>query len=329
MLKNLLLTILLSLIFTIISGILVLPLLRKFKAGQTILNYVAEHREKNGTPTLGGLFFIIPAVIVFCIFFGFNRRSSAVALSIGLAYLIVGFIDDFIKIKFRKNEGLKAYQKILFQLTIAVFSGLFCYLNGITTLYLPFSNKTIEVGLLIIPLSTFIFLAITNGVNLTDGLDSLASGVSFFYLLFLIMLIYAENFLLSTNYINQEESKGLILLSSSLMGGILGFLAFNVPKAKVFMGDTGSLSLGGFLGAISIFSSNSLFIPLLGIAFVISCLSVIIQVLYFKKTKGKRIFLMSPYHHHLQMKGYTETQISYFYSLLTCIMGLTLVIFYL
>ena len=113
------------------------------------------------------------------------------------------------------------------------------------------------------------------------------------------------------------------------MGGILGFLAFNVPKAKVFMGDTGSLSLGGFLGAISIFSSNSLFIPLLGIAFVISCLSVIIQVLYFKKTKGKRIFLMSPYHHHLQMKGYTETQISYFYSLLTCIMGLTLVIFYL
>ena len=329
MLKIFLLVILFSIGLTIICGGMAIPILKRLKAGQTILQYVKTHKEKNGTPTMGGLFFILPSVLVFLIFNGFSTRISIVALSIGLAYLVVGFIDDFIKIKFRKNEGLKPYQKIVFQLSIAILSGVFCYYNGLTFVYIPFIKTTLYLSWGIIPFSALIFLAITNSVNLTDGLDGLASSTSLTYLIFMCLLIFVETITFGYMYINKNEYHSLMLLSFSLMGGLLGFLLFNVNKAKVFMGDTGSLSLGGFIGAISIFSSNSFFIPILGIMFVLSSVSVIIQVIYFKFTKGKRIFLMSPYHHHLQLKGLSESQISYIYSIITCIMGISIVIFYL
>lgn len=329
MLKIFLLVILFSLGLTIICGVISIPLLKKLKVGQKILHYVKTHKEKNGTPTMGGLFFVLPSALVFLIFNGFSTRISIVALSIGLAYLVVGFIDDFIKIKFRKNEGLKPYQKIIFQLAIAILSGFFCFHNGLTFVYIPFIKGAIQLDWGIIPFSALIFLAITNSVNLTDGLDGLASSTSLTYLIFICLLIYVETITFGYMYIDKNEYHSLMLLSFSLIGGLLGFLLFNVNKAKVFMGDTGSLSLGGFIGAISIFSSNSLFIPILGIVFVFSSVSVIIQVIYFKITKGKRIFLMSPYHHHLQLKGLSESQVSYIYSMITCIMGITVVIFYL
>lgn len=329
MIRTLLLALLLCLIFSFITGLITIPLLRKFKVGQTVLKYVTVHQNKNGTPTMGGLFFILPSIIIFFVLFGFENRIATVCVVIGLAYLIVGFIDDFIKIKSNKNEGLKPYQKIIFQLAIAVLSGIFCYKNSITYLYLPFVKKTIDVGVFIIPFSAFIFLAITNSVNLTDGLDGLASSVSVVYLFFIASLIYVETKTFSKLYVLDSEYQSLMGLGFSLIGGNLAFLLFNQPKARVFMGDTGSLSLGGFLGVISIFSSNSLFIPLLGVVFVLSSVSVIIQVVYFKLTNGKRVFLMSPFHHHLQLKGFSESQISYYYSIVTCIMGVLLIIFYL
>lgn len=326
--KVYLLTIILSLILTFLCGLFAIPMLKKIKAGQTVLKYVKTHKGKNGTPTMGGLFFILPAIFIFYLMGGEGGRMALIAVTIGFAFMCVGFIDDYLKIKYKKNEGLKAYQKILFQSGIALLSGIFSYRNGISYFYIPFFKTSVNLGWWTIPFAFFVFIAITNSVNLTDGIDGLASSVSLVYLIFICILIICEGRIFEYMYLRPEEYEKLILLSCSLIGGILGFLIFNTNKAKVFMGDTGSLALGGFIGAISIFSSNSFFIPLLGIAFVFSSVSVIIQVIHFKRTK-ERVFLMSPYHHHLQMKGYTEGQICFYYSLITCIVGILLVIFYL
>ncbi len=326
--KGLILALICSLFLTILSGLFALPLLIKLKVGQPILHYVKTHKNKSGTPTMGGLFFILPSTLIFIIFGGLKNNLSVVCLSIGLAYLIVGFLDDFIKIKFNKNEGLKPYQKIIFQIAIAIMAGVYGYKNGFSTFYVPFLLTQVNVGIFAIPIITIIFLAITNSVNLTDGLDGLAGQVSLVYFVFLIILMSVQYQSSNIIYISLEQYHGLTLLSASLIGAILGFLLFNVSKAKVFMGDTGSLSLGGFIGAISIFSLNSFFIPILGIMFVLSSISVIIQVLYFKKTK-KRVFLMAPIHHHFQLKGYSETQIGYVYALTTAVFGMFAVLPYL
>ncbi len=326
--KSLVLAVICSFFLTVISGVFALPILRKLKVGQPILHYVKTHKNKSGTPTMGGLFFILPSALIFIIFGGLKSRLAIVCLSIGLAYLIVGFLDDFIKIKYNKNQGLKAYQKVIFQIAIAIMAGVYGYKNGFSVFYVPFLMIEINVGIFAIPIITLIFLAITNSVNLTDGLDGLAGQVSLVYLIFLVVLMTVQYQTLSIIHISLEQYYGLTLLSSTLVGGIMGFLLFNISKAKVFMGDTGSLSLGGFIGAISIFSLNTFYIPFLGIMFVISSISVIIQVLYFKKTK-KRVFLMAPIHHHFQLKGYSETQIGYAYALITAVFGMLAVLPYL
>ena len=326
--KRLLLAFIVAVALSVLSGLITIPLLKKLKAGQTVLKYVEEHKGKNGTPTMGGLFFITSAAVAFLAFGGARGRVSLVALCIGLGFMLVGFIDDFIKIKFHRNEGLTALQKIIFQTSIALIAGIYCYLNDLTEFYIPFYGLAVDLGSLTIFLVAIIFIATTNCVNLTDGLDGLAGGTSAVYLVFISLLIFVQNKGYNNSISENSEVYKLILLSVFLFGGIVGFLLFNVNKAKVFMGDTGSLSLGGFLAGISVFSSNSFFLPILGVTFVFSGLSVIIQVLYYKKTK-KRVFLMAPYHHHLQHKGYTETQIYYLYSFITCIMGVLSVIFYL
>ena len=327
MLKIYLVAMIVSLILALILGGLLLPLLKKIGIGQPILRYVEIHKAKSGTPTMGGLFFIIPCVICYLIFFGIKKRLALVGLVIGIAFMLVGITDDFIKVKLNTNEGLKPYQKILFQSAIAIVTGIFCYVNKITKVFIPFTKTQIDLGIFIIPIVIFVFIAIVNCVNLTDGLDSLAGSVSFCYVLWMFFIILAQLTYLQS-YAFVEEGEGLLGLCSCLLGGLLGFLAYNQNKAKVFMGDTGSLSLGGLIGAISIFSGNLFLIAILGLMFVISGISVIIQVLYYKKTK-KRIFLMAPIHHHFQQKGMTETQISYIYSLITCIIGVGCLIFYL
>lgn len=316
-----------SLLATAVFGLIALPILKRLHAGQPVLGYVKEHEKKNGTPTMGGLFFIPAAALTFFLFGGGKSRTAVVALSIGAAFMFVGFLDDFIKIKYRKNEGLKAYQKIIFQTAIAIVAGAFAYKNGLTRAYIPFYKGTAELGVFSAPLAAFIFVAITNSVNLTDGLDSLAGGTCFAYLSFTVLLISAES-AFGDIFAGKTEEEGLKLLAACLAGAIAGYLIFNVPPAKVFMGDAGSLSLGGFIGAISIFSGNSLFVPLLGAAFVASSVSVIIQVIHYKRTK-RRVFLMAPLHHHFQKKGFSESRISYCYFIVTCIIGAVSVIFYL
>ena len=317
-----------ALAISVILGVFGIPLLSKIKAGQPILSYVEEHKEKSGTPTMGGLFFVMAAVLAYFFFAGRSGRISYVVIAIGIAYLIVGFLDDFIKIKNRHNLGLRAYQKILFQLAIGIIAGVFCYLNGLTVFYLPFSMRYFDFSYWTIPLVAVVLIATTNSVNLTDGLDGLAGGVSIVYLalLFAVVSLQLANFKL--NYLVESDYRSLLLLMICFIGGLAGFLCFNTNKARVFMGDTGSLSLGGFLGGLSIFSGNLLFIPLFGIMFVVSSISVILQVIYFKRT-GRRIFLMAPLHHHFQHKGYTEAQICYYYCLATLIVGLFSLIVYL
>ena len=266
-----------------------IPLLRKIKIKQPIYEYVKSHKEKNGTPTMGGLFFIISSILTYFIFFGFLNYFAIMTVVITLAFMCVGFLDDYLKIRFSKNQGLKAYQKIIFQLSIALLAGYFSYVNGLTLFNIPFTNKSIDLGFFTMPLICFVFVSITNSVNLTDGLDGLASSVCVIYLIFISLICYIQP--IQSGQVLIGDNYYLIGQSACMIGGLLAFLCFNFNKASVFMGDTGSLALGGFLGCVSIFSNNSLFILVLGFVFVMSAVSVIIQVFYFKKTK-KRVFLI-------------------------------------
>ena len=292
----------------------ILPLLKKLKAGQYILGYVKEHYSKNGTPTMGGLAFITAVIIVCIVGYGFSDRVANLTLIIVGGFMLVGFLDDFLKIYRHENEGLKPYQKILFQLAIAVIAAVFCYVNGITKLNVPFGGGlSVDISWGIIPFVVLVFIATVNCVNLTDGLDGLAGGVSLVYLVFMGIILA----------ITQKSLSGICF---SAVGAIAAFLLFNTNKAALFMGDTGSLALGGLIACITVFSNNSLYLPILGITFVISGISVIVQVIYYKRT-GNRVFLMAPYHHHLQMKGLTECKIAYIYSTITAFFGCLLLLF--
>ena len=289
---------------------ILIPILRKIKAGQNILSYVKEHKEKGGTPTMGGIAFLFAAVLATIILFKGNDKRVTVSLAIGISYMLVGLLDDILKKKHKENLGLRAWQKLLFQLSIAVLAGIYCNREGLTMLYLPFFNKSLDIGTWIIPLAIFVYIATVNAVNLTDGLDGLAAGVSAPYFGVLGILIFL-----------QREKEGLSMLSFALMGALVAYLLFNVAPAYVFMGDTGSLSLGGFTASITLFSGNVLYLPIVGACFVFSVISVIVQVIYYKASKGKRIFLMAPAHHHFQEKGYSESRISYAYFAITTLLG--------
>lgn len=320
---NLSLAFCVSFCLCLVASFCLLPLLKKLKAQQSILQYVTEHNAKNGTPTMGGIAFIVAITVTIAIFCDLSNRGTAVILSVFLAYAIVGFLDDFIKIKFKRNQGLFAYQKILVQLLIAIVVAVFvCRDVAIgDKLFVPFSNKQISIGGWIVPLVVFIFLACTNGVNLTDGLDGLAASSTLCYLVGIALLLTNELVNLEAMgdtyaYAQTVDVLKLCVLSA---GALMAFLLFNVNDAKVFMGDTGSLALGALVACSAIFTRLSLFIPIVGVTFVVSCVSVIMQVVYFKLSKGKRIFLMAPFHHHLQKKGLSEPRICTLYCAITAV----------
>ena len=310
---------------------MLLPLLKRLKAGQEILQYVTEHSGKQGTPTMGGIAFILAIACASAIFCDWTNRATAVAVAVFVAYGIVGFLDDFIKIRYKRNMGLHAYQKILVQLAIAVLVALFVY-GDIAIgdkLRIPFSDKQVKIAFWIIPLVIFIYLACTNSVNLTDGIDGLASSTTICFMAGMIALLNRE--LVSLEAIGDtyayKQTKDLIILCYVCCGALVAFLLFNCNDAKVFMGDTGSLALGAMVACIAIFTRMSLFIPIVGIMFVVSSVSVILQVVYFKATKGKRIFLMAPFHHHLQKSKWSETRICVLYSAVTVFITLVLLAF--
>ena len=309
---------------TLLLGFVVLPLLKKAKAKQEILKYVEQHKSKAGTPTMGGIFFIGSIAIACLLVFDKNSTLATLALAITVGYGIVGFLDDFIKIYFKRNLGLRAYQKIILQLGVSLIIGFFAKNNILVNgeFYIPFLKTTVDFGFWTVPFVVFVFLATTNGTNLTDGIDGLASSIACVYMAVFAIILFAES-----HYLDQS---GFILLSSeyknlsyfciSVFAGTLAYLLFNVFPARVFMGDTGSLALGGAVASVAVLSKKTLFIPIIGFMFVVSVVSVILQVARYKLTK-KRFFLMAPYHHHLQMKGVSEPRIVCIYTTITVVLG--------
>lgn len=304
---------------------LIFALIKKIGAKQTILHYVKEHKSKQGTPTMGGLIFIIPTIVVSLIFYTSDFTYAILSLAVFFAYAVLGFLDDFIKVHYKQNLGLKAYQKIIGQLGIALIIAFFVYKTIGGEMIVPFTNITIDIGFWIIPLVIITYIATVNSVNLIDGLDGLCASSSINYIFFIsvIMMLTLPQYNMALN----QEMQSVIITSYSLLGSLFAFLLFNSFPAKIFMGDTGSLALGGYIASISIMTKNLLLIPILGFVFVITSLSDIIQVLHYKRTK-KRIFKMAPLHHHFQMSGNHENKVTFAYFMFSFILNLIVCAFY-
>ena len=310
---------------------LIIKLFKSRKASQTILGYVENHKEKNGTLTMGGVVFLLTTLILAFFFLKYDH-TWFICLLVSIFFGILGLMDDYLKIKFKQNLGLRAYQKIIGQVGISLIFGIFIYFSTSGgQVFLPFSEKIIDLGFWIIPLVVLVLVATTNSVNLTDGLDGLAGNVTNVYLIFFVIIVaILQNRLYSageTGAIIQNMSN-INVLSMLFIGSVLGFLMFNTNKESIFMGDVGSLCLGGYVGASACILGMELLIPILGFCFMFSAISVILQVAYFKTTR-KRIFKMAPFHHHLQMSGLSEPKIVAIYSAVTAVMGVFSVILYL
>jgi len=297
------------------------------KFGQNILSYVSEHDYKSGTPTVGGIIFISSCIIAYYVFRSEENRLSEVCVAVFVAYALVGFIDDFIKIKLHRNEGLNPVQKTLFEIIIAVVVSVYAYTRGLTKVSIPFTNTVVDLKFWYVPLCAFCFIATTNSVNLTDGLDGLAGGVTYVYALVFGSLLLIQVFKGGIRYPVSKEYANVAQFSFCLSGALVGFLFYNTYRATVFMGDTGSLALGGAVAITAALSGNLLFIPIIGITYVASSISVILQVTYFRLSGGKRLFLMAPLHHHFQHKGYAESKIVFGYKFVTLVIGLSVIIF--
>jgi phospho-N-acetylmuramoyl-pentapeptide-transferase len=269
--------------------------------------------SKSGTPTMGGLI-MIAAVCITTLTSGNVNRDLYVILFATISFGLIGFIDDFIKVVLKRNLGLKAYQKLIGQIIIAVLIAL--YQSSIsqygTKILIPFMNEYLDLGILYIPFIVTVMVATANSVNLTDGLDGLAAGVT------LIVSSFFSLVAMNWGY------PSIAVFCGALTGACLGFLRFNAYPAKVFMGDTGSMALGGAVAAIAILMNLTLLIPIVGGIYFAEALSVILQVTSFKLT-GKRIFKMSPLHHHFELTGWKETKVVVVFwsvTLLLCIVGL-------
>ena len=297
------LALVMAFITAVIVGRFYVPWLKKIKAGQEIKeNGPTWHMSKSGTPTMGGVIFISACTLV-CLTVGFDSMRSGdfthiFVLLFALVFGIIGFLDDWEKLRKKQNLGLSAKAKFLLQLVAAlVFVLLLRKMGYISThLYIPFWNVTVYIPEVIyFILAAFIIVGTVNAVNITDGVDGLASGTSIPVCLFFA----AVSFLWGDKYM------ALGIFASALLGGLMGFLVYNFNPAKVFMGDTGSLFLGGAIAALAFAYDMPLILITLGIVYIIETLSDIIQVTYFKLTHGKRVFKMAPFHHHLEMGGWT------------------------
>jgi phospho-N-acetylmuramoyl-pentapeptide-transferase len=275
---------------------------------------VDKHIGKSGTPTMGGIIFVFACIIASSIFLRGEVRDAILILLTMIGYGFLGFLDDFIKIKYHKNEGLKPYQKLIGQIGLALIISIFAYFKFGSEM--NFFGLKFDFGLFFIPFVVIFYVAVTNAVNLIDGLDGLAGGVSMTYLLFFgAILVTLGNFY---NY---------SIIAFAMAGALLGFLLFNGFPAKIFMGDTGSLALGGLIASLAVFSGLEFIMPIIGIMYVLTALSDILQVAYYKKTH-KRILLMAPLHHHFEKKGVHENRIVLVYIVITMLCGIGTLLLY-
>lgn len=299
-------SLLIGFIISTILGYFIIPILKKFKLSQTLNKYLERtHNKKIGTPTMGGIIFIIPSVLVTFIFTSLNKINMSYDLIIILftfiSYALIGLIDDLLIIVKRNNKGLSKWQKFILQIIVAtVFFYLFMSSGNEPLIWIHTLNIKKNIGWLYGLFILFVLTASSNAVNLTDGLDGLAGGLCFICFLTFGIISWDSQWLYGY--------EDIAIFSFILAGSILGFLIYNTHKAKVFMGDTGSLALGATLGAYGIMTRHEILLILIGIIFVIETLTTIIQILVYKLTK-KRVFPMTPIHHAFEMKGWKETDI--------------------
>ena len=304
--------VLIAFVISAILGPIIIPFLRKLKMGQTErVEGVQSHLKKAGTPTMGGVIFLIATVIT-SLFYVRNYPKVIPVLFLTLGFGIIGFLDDYLKVVLRRSDGLLPWQKFSLQVVVtAVFTYyLVNYTDVNLAMRIPFwSDHYLNLGWLAVPVLFFAVIGTVNGVNFTDGLDGLASSVT---------LIVAVFF----SVVSIGTKSGIEPITCAVVGGLMGFLLFNVYPAKIFMGDTGSLALGGFVAGAAYMMQMPLFILLVGLIYLVEVLSVIIQVTYFKKTHGKRIFKMAPIHHHFELCGWSETRVVAVFSIITAVMCL-------
>lgn len=306
-------------------GPLFIPMLRRLKFGQIERELGPEsHKKKQGTPTMGGIMTLL-AILVASLLFGLDGMEFVMpTLLVTFAFGLVGFLDDFIKIRRKDNLGLRAYQKLAVQIVISVLVAVWAYRSPLIgpSLYLPVSGGEWDIGAWYIPLAAFMMIAEVNAVNLTDGLDGLATNVTMVYALFMVGIFAVMTtranqngeLLLATNY------NGMAIFCAAIVGSSIGFLRFNTYPAKVFMGDTGSLALGGAVSMIAILSRSLIILPIMGFCFLGSALSVVLQVASNHLNHGKRMFKMAPIHHHFELKGIPEPRIVVMYAIVTTVL---------
>ena len=312
-------TILAIIIAFAVSAILcpiVIPFLHKLKFGQQVREDGPQaHLKKQGTPTMGGLVFLTAVVITSLLYIrDYPRIIPVLFMTVGFG--VIGFLDDYIKIVMKRSEGLNPVQKLIGQFII---TGIFVYYLVCsdevgTSMLVPFTGGFehgiyLDLGFLFIPFVFFVVLGTDNGVIFTDGLDGLCTSVTILVATFLTIISIGEN-------------SGISPITGAVVGSLLGFLLFNVYPAKVFMGDTGSLALGGFVASSAFMMQIPLFIPIIGLIYLVEVLSVIMQVSYFKATHGKRIFRMAPIHHHFELGGWSETRVVAVFSIVTALLCL-------
>ncbi len=295
-------------------GPIFIPLLKKMKMGQAIREDGPQsHLQKGGTPTIGGLIFLAAFAFTMAVMLMGDVQSFYIIMGC-FGFGLIGFLDDYLKVVRKHNLGLKAKQKLLLQLVVSIMMAIFAYTMG-DAIRIPFMNGDLSLGVFFIPFIIFFILAVDNAVNLTDGLDGLAASITATVLAIFSILAFMQ-----ANYI-------VMALCLTMVGGLIGYLKFNWYPAKVFMGDTGSLALGGFVAAVAILLKLELWILVVGFIYTIEALSVSLQVLYYKKTK-KRLFKMAPIHHHFELSGWKETKVVTSFIVVTLIGGIIGILMY-
>ena len=309
---KLIVPVLISFALSLLMGPVVIPFLRKLKMGQTErVEGVQSHLKKAGTPTMGGVI-ILGSVLLTSVFYIKEYPKIIPVLFVTLGFGLIGFLDDYLKVVMKRSDGLYPKQKMALQIVVtAIFAFYMVKFAGVSlTMLIPFTGgKYLDIGWVAIPLMFFVVIGTVNGVNFTDGLDGLASSVTVLVATFFTVVAIGTK-------------SGIEPITCAVVGALLGFLLFNVYPASVFMGDTGSLALGGFVASAAYMLQMPIFIIIVGFIYLIEVLSVMIQVTYFKKTGGKRIFKMAPIHHHFELCGWSETRVVAVFSIITAILCL-------
>ena len=309
---SMIIPVLIAFAISMILGPIVIPFLRKLKFGQTEREEgVQSHLKKAGTPTMGGIIFLV-AITVTSLLYIKDYPKIIPVLFLTLGFGLIGFLDDYLKVVLRRSDGLLPWQKMVCQIIVTgIFAFYLVYYTDISlAMKVPFlSGVTWDIGWLAIPLLFIAVIGTVNGVNFTDGLDGLASSVTIMVAAFFTVVAMGTK-------------SGIEPITCAVIGGLLGFLLFNVYPAKVFMGDTGSLALGGFVAGAAYLLQMPLFILIVGLIYLVEVLSVALQVTYFKLTHGKRIFKMAPIHHHFELCGWSETRVVAVFTVVTALLCL-------